>query len=172
MRPKFSTFLRSVVVEMDNREAPTFPEGNIVEVRYPTDGSLSANVFKWHPQSLAAPLDGFEVSRRGDVDVNCRIITHVAHSPERFRVQPLLADLIAMREGTRADVMGAVWKFVKVAGAQDKEDGTVIRPVGGFEKVSTPAHELQLTSRYFPEMVYLSTNCLNWFLAFWLIPIP
>ena len=29
---KFSTFLKRVVVEFDQREAPTFPEGNIVEV--------------------------------------------------------------------------------------------------------------------------------------------
>jgi SWI/SNF-related matrix-associated actin-dependent regulator of chromatin subfamily D len=28
-----------------------------------------------------------------------------------------------------------VWKLIKVAGAQDKEDGTTIRPVGGMEKV-------------------------------------
>lgn len=31
-RRKFSTFVRSAIVELDNREAPTFPEGNIVEV--------------------------------------------------------------------------------------------------------------------------------------------
>ncbi len=31
-RRKFSTFLRAAVVEMDGREAPTYPEGNIVEV--------------------------------------------------------------------------------------------------------------------------------------------
>ena len=41
-----------------------------------------------------------------------------------------------MKEGTRSEIMGAVWKLVKVAGAQDKEDGTVVRPVGGFERVS------------------------------------
>ena len=51
-------------------------------------------------------------------------------------MQPL-ANLIALREGTRSDVMSAVWKFVKVAGAQDKEDGTILRPVGGLEKVCT-----------------------------------
>jgi SWI/SNF-related matrix-associated actin-dependent regulator of chromatin subfamily D len=29
-----------------------------------------------------------------------------------------------------------VWKLVKVAGAQDKDDGSVLRPIGGFEKAS------------------------------------
>jgi SWI/SNF-related matrix-associated actin-dependent regulator of chromatin subfamily D len=60
---------------------------------------------------------------------------HIAHSPERFKVLPPLAALIAMKEGTRSDVLSAVWKLVKLAGAQDKEDGTVVRAVGGLEKV-------------------------------------
>ncbi len=90
---------------------------------------------QWHPQTLQAPLDGFEVLRRGDVNVNCRIVLHIAHYPERFRVMPPLANLIAMKEGTRSDAMSAVWKLVKVAGAQDKEDGTIVRRVGGLEKV-------------------------------------
>lgn len=87
---------------------------------------------QWHPSS---PLDGFEVLRRGDANVNCRIAMHIAHSPERFKVLSPLAELIVMKEGTRAEVMSAVWKLVKVSGSQDKEDGTLVRPVGGMEKV-------------------------------------
>jgi len=41
-----------------------------------------------------------------------------------------------MQEGTRSEVMSAVWRLVKIAGAQDKEDITVIRPIGGMGKVS------------------------------------
>ncbi|ORY34769.1 putative chromatin remodeling-related protein [Naematelia encephala] len=139
---KFSSFLRSVVVEFDNREPPTYPEGNIVE---------------WHPQTLQAPLDGFEVLRRGDTNVNCRIILHVAHFPERFRVLAPLDGLISMKEGTRADVMAAVWKFIKVVGAQDKEDGTIIRPVGGMEKIMPPGQE-GVAFHQLPELV---TRFLN-----------
>ena len=73
---------------------------------------------QWRPRNLQPPLDGFEVSRKGDVDVTCRIVLHIEHYPERFRVLPPLHDLIAMREGTRSEIMGAVWKLVKVAGAQ------------------------------------------------------
>ncbi|KAI9638968.1 putative chromatin remodeling-related protein [Dioszegia hungarica] len=132
-RRKFSTFVRSAIVELDNREAPTFPEGNIVE---------------WHPQGLQAPLDGFEVSRRGDQDVNCRIVLHVNHYPEKFRILPPLAEIIAMKEGTRAEAMSAVWKLVKVLGAQDKDDGSILKRVGDLEKIlpanvdSIPFHQL------------------------------
>ncbi|OCF43839.1 hypothetical protein I317_02281 [Kwoniella heveanensis CBS 569] len=137
---KFSTFLKSAVVEFDNREAPTFPEGNIVE---------------WHAQNLTAPLDGFEILRRGDQNVNCRIILHLAHHPDRFKVLSPLAELISMNEGTRAEVVGAIWKLVKVVGAQDKEDGTIVRPVGGLEKLfakgqdGIPFHQLpEIASHY------------------------
>ena len=124
-------------MEFDNREPPTFPEGNIVEVSILLSSvSEYTEARQWHPQ-LQVPLDGFEILRRGDVNVNCRIVFHIAHQPERFRVMQPLANLIALREGTRSDVMLAVWKLVKVARAQDKEDGTILRPVGGLEKVST-----------------------------------
>lgn len=105
---------------MDNREAPTFSEGNIVE---------------WHPAAGVAPVDGFEVLRRGDKNVKCRIVLHLQHSPERFKVIPPLSDMISMREGTRAEVMAAVWQLVKTSAAQDKEDPTIVRPIGGLEKL-------------------------------------
>lgn len=84
---------------------------------------------------MQAPLDGFEVLRRGDANVSCRIVLHIAHFPERFRVLPPLGDLLAMKEGTRAEVISAVWKLIKTVGAQDKEDASLIRPVGGMKRV-------------------------------------
>ncbi|KAK4688672.1 SWI/SNF-related matrix-associated actin-dependent regulator of chromatin subfamily D, partial [Tremellales sp. Uapishka_1] len=136
-KQKFSTFIKTAFVEFDHREPPTYPEGNMVE---------------WHPQPLQPALDGFEVLRRGDVDVNCRIILHIAQQPDRFRVLPALAGLIAMKEGTRAEVMAAVWKLVKIVGAQDKEDGTVIRPVGGLERIFPPNQE-GIAFHQLPELV-------------------
>ena len=90
---------------------------------------------EWHPQSLTNHMDGFEILRRGDKNVNCRLVLHINHYPERFRVLEPLATLVGMKEGTRSEVMAAVWKLVKFSGAQDKEDGTIIRPSGGLEKV-------------------------------------
>ncbi|TXT12853.1 hypothetical protein VHUM_01254 [Vanrija humicola] len=119
-KTKFSELLRSVVVEFDKREVPTFPEGNIVE---------------WHPKRGAKELDGFEILRRGDQNVKCRVILHIAHKPERFKVLSPLAELISIREGTRAEIMAAIWQLVKTSGAQDKEDPTVVRPVGGLEHI-------------------------------------
>lgn len=87
-------------------------------------------------------MDGFEILRRGDSNVDCRLVLHISHYPERFRVLEPLAGLVGMKEGTRSEVMAAVWKLVKFSGAQDKEDGTIIRPSGGLEKVSTISYDI------------------------------
>lgn len=44
--------------------------------------------------------------------------------------------MIAMKEGTRAEAMSAVWKLVKLLGAQDKDDGSLLKRIGDLEKVS------------------------------------
>jgi SWI/SNF-related matrix-associated actin-dependent regulator of chromatin subfamily D len=64
------------------------------------------------------------------------LILHIDHFPERFKVLEPLAALVGMKEGTRSEVMAAIWKLVKFTGAQDKDDGSIIRPSGGLEKVS------------------------------------
>ncbi|WWC73727.1 uncharacterized protein I206_107699 [Kwoniella pini CBS 10737] len=133
---KFSTFLKSVIVEFDNREAPTFPEGNIVE---------------WHAQNVTPPLDGFEILRRGDQNVNARIIIHLNHSPDRFKVLQPLADLISIKEGTRSEIINGVWKLIKVCGAQDKDDGTIIKAIGGLEKIFPQGTET-IAFHQIPEM--------------------
>lgn len=66
---------------------------------------------------------------------------HLNHSPERFKVLPPLSDLISIREGTRAEIIQAVWQLVKTSGAQDKDDVTLIRPIGGLEKLLQPGAE-------------------------------
>jgi SWI/SNF-related matrix-associated actin-dependent regulator of chromatin subfamily D len=144
-RHKFTSFIRSAVVEIDQRSAPTYPEGNTIE---------------WVPQPNQPPMDGFEVLRRGDVNVDCRILLHVAHQPERFKVLPPLNDLIGVQEGTRSDVMSALWKLIKVAGAQDKEDATVIRPVGGLEKVGEVS--MAFADRRSCPKVYSFINFPSW----------
>lgn len=81
---------------------------------------------------------------------------HISHSPERFKVLSPLAELVSIREGTRAEVMAAVWQLVKASGAQDKEDPTIVRPVGGLEKIITHGAE-GIQFHQIPEVV---TRCL------------
>ena len=86
-------------------------------------------------------MDGFEILRRGDKNVECRIVLHIDHFPQRFKVLEPLSGLVGMKEGTRAEVMAAIWKLVKFTGSQDKDDGSILRPTGGLEKVCHAAIE-------------------------------
>ena len=69
---KFSSFFKSIVVELD-RENKLYPEGNLIEWRRPPPIP---------PQQPGAPMmqpppvvefDGFEFERKGDLDVLCTI---------------------------------------------------------------------------------------------------
>lgn len=150
-RRKFTTFLRSAVIDMDNRQHPTFPEGNIVEWHAgPSSGALGAGTSTTNPgqpgaSTAPAALDGFEISRRGDANVNCRIVLHLASSPDRFRVLPPLADVLTIKEGTRAEIMAALWKFIKTSNAQDKQDPSIVKRIPALEALianDTPFHML------------------------------
>ncbi len=86
----------------------------------------------------AAPdhsLDGFEIRRRGDVPIHTRITLHLDQYPDRFKVLAPLCDVIGIKEESRAGAMSAMWKFIKSVGAQDRDDPTRLRLVGGLEKV-------------------------------------
>jgi len=128
---------------------------------------------QWHPQNLTNHLDGFEILRRGDKNVECRIVLHIDHFPQRFKVLEPLSSLVGMKEGTRAEVMASIWKLVKFTGSQDKDDGSILRPTGGLEKVSlSPRQERRLTSSSHPldQILSHSTNYPRSLLDSWVIP--
>jgi hypothetical protein len=79
--------------------------------------------------------------------------------------------MISVKEGTRAEVMAAVWKLVKVAGAQDKDDGSVLRPIGGFEKAS--CHLIDSADARSSQVTLCpSTSCLSLSRDSFLTPNP
>ena len=93
----------------------------------------------------AAAVDGFEISRRGDANINCRIVLHLASSPDRYRILPPLADILTIKEGTRAEIMAALWKFIKTSNAQDKQDPSIVKRIPALEPLmegDTPFHKL------------------------------
>lgn len=109
--------------------------------------------------------------RRGDQDVNCRIVLHINHYPEKFRILPPLAEIIAMKEGTRAEAMSAVWKLVKTLGAQDKDDGSILKRIGDLEKVCRK-EAMNADVRFYlhKQILFLSINYPNMSLG--ISPIP
>lgn len=59
--------------------------------------------------------------------VKARVILHLEHQPEHFKVAPPLADIIGVREDTRVGVVAAFWNYIKLNGLQDKVHPTTIK---------------------------------------------
>ncbi|EJT97036.1 SWI/SNF complex protein [Dacryopinax primogenitus] len=110
---KFTHYLNSLVVELDRD--PSFTEGNIIE---------------WHrtAQTLDAEQDGFEIKRMGDSTVKCKIILDIAHSPPRLKVNPDLAAVIGLQEGSLQTIQNMFWNYIRQNGLQEKGDRRKIRP--------------------------------------------
>lgn len=95
---------------------------------YPSGPAASTNVdVATNAISGASPLDGFVITRPGDIPTTLRITIHLNHYPERFKVSPMLAALLGVYEDTRSNIAGAFWHYVKSNGLQDKNDRKLIK---------------------------------------------
>lgn len=134
---KFSSFIRRLVVDFD-QDSAVYAQPNIVE---------------WQRGPGVPEQDGFEVKRRGDQDVNARVLLQLQHTPERFALAPDLARVLDIQEDTRTNIVTALWNYIKVNGLQDKVDRKIIRadaelrPIFGADTVQF--HDLnQLINRF------------------------
>jgi len=135
---KFSTFVKRMIVELD-RDTTLYPDGNIVE---------------WpRAQPAIPPLDGFTIRRTGDQPTKIRVVMHLEHFPEQYKVQPELANILGIKEESRIGVIQALWNYIKVQGLQDKVDRRVIRadeylkPIFGADLLMFQ-HIPELVNRY------------------------
>ncbi|EGO02913.1 hypothetical protein SERLA73DRAFT_176377 [Serpula lacrymans var. lacrymans S7.3] len=122
---KFSTFIKRMIVELD-RDPALYPDGNILE---------------WPRASNAQPLDGFTIRRTGDIPTKIRLIVHLEHFPEQYKVSPELGNVLGIKEESRLGVIQTLWNYIKINGLQDKVDRRRIRaddhlrPIFGGESV-------------------------------------
>ena len=58
--------------------------------------------------------DGFEIKRRGDTNIRCKLIVYLDNQPERYKVAPLLTEALGIIEDTKANVISSLWMYVKV----------------------------------------------------------
>ncbi|KAI8822160.1 SWI/SNF-related matrix-associated actin-dependent regulator of chromatin subfamily D member 1 [Fimicolochytrium jonesii] len=124
--PKFSSFVRSVVVELE-RDGNLYPEDNVIE---------------WHRMDGTPECDGFEIKRKGDSNVNAKIMIYLENKPEKFKLSPPLAKLLDIHTDTAANVIIALWQYVKFQKLQEPDDKRQIncdeqlRNILGMSRVS------------------------------------
>ncbi|KAG2173269.1 hypothetical protein INT43_004643 [Umbelopsis isabellina] len=104
---KFTSFFRSIVVKLD-RNPNLYPEGNIIE---------------WQKQPGGTDNDGIEIKRKGDTTVNARILLELDYNPPKFKLGPMLCDMLDMKLETKPQIMIGIWKYIqqnKLQGSEDK----------------------------------------------------
>ncbi|KAG0056863.1 SWI SNF, matrix associated, actin dependent regulator of chromatin, sub d, member 1 [Gryganskiella cystojenkinii] len=131
---KFSSFFRSVMIELE-RDSNLYPNGNFVE---------------WHKSPTNADVDGFEIKRHGDENVKVKVILHLDNSPERFKLSPELADVLAIDVETRPGIMMALWQYIKFHQLQDPEDK---RNINCDQKLATLFNLPKISFPALPELI-------------------
>lgn len=115
---KFSSFFKSLVIELDNEQYK--PNDHLIE---------------WHRTTLTSETDGFQVRRPGDKPVKCMILFQLEHQPPQFKIDPRLAKAIGMTTDTRPAIINAIWQYVKTKTLQDPEDREYILNDKDFKKI-------------------------------------
>lgn len=71
-------------------------------------------------------MEGFEIKRRGDQEVDLKVNLYLEHSPEIHKLSPGLAKLLDIHSDTISNVIMALWQYAKFNRLQDVEDRRVI----------------------------------------------
>ncbi len=117
--------MRAIHVEL-LRDPDVFPsETNIIEYQRPTP--MTPNV---------APTDGFEIKRNGDVNIPCKIKLFVDRNPEIYHLPLALAQLLDIQSDTKANIISAIWFYVKHFSLQDSDDRRIVHCDEPLTKVS------------------------------------
>ncbi|KAM8947336.1 SWI/SNF-related matrix-associated actin-dependent regulator of chromatin subfamily D member 2 [Pelodytes ibericus] len=102
---KFSSFFKSLVIELDKDLYG--PDNHLVE---------------WHRMTTTQETDGFQVKRPGDVNVKCTLLLMLDHQPPQYKLDPRLARLLGVTTQTRANIMQALWLYIKSNKLQDSHE--------------------------------------------------
>ncbi|MBN3276159.1 SMRD2 regulator, partial [Polyodon spathula] len=115
---KFSSFFKSLVIELDKELYG--PDNHLVE---------------WHRMPTTQETDGFQVKRPGDVNVKCTLLLMLDHQPPQYKLDLRLARLLGVHTQTRANIMQALWLYIKNNKLQDSHEKEYINCNRYFRQV-------------------------------------
>ncbi|KAE8707471.1 SWI/SNF complex component SNF12-like protein [Hibiscus syriacus] len=152
--PKFSSFFKKITIYLD---ASLYPDNHVI---------------LWESARSPALHEGFEMKRKGDKESTVRIRIEMNYCPERFKLSPVLTELLGIEVDTRPRILAAIWHYVKSKNLQNYEDSSTfscdppLQKVFGEEKMKfimvsqkisqylTPLSPIHLEHR-----IKLSGNC-------------
>ncbi|ONK77242.1 uncharacterized protein A4U43_C02F4540 [Asparagus officinalis] len=106
MYPKFSSFFRRVTISLD-------------PALYPENPTII-----WENSRSPAPLEGFEIKRKGDKEFSVGIKLEMNYNPEKFKLSTALMELLGIEVDTRARIIAGIWHYVKAKKLQNPSDPT------------------------------------------------
>lgn len=128
-RPRFSSFFTSIIVELEQTEEP-IEGGNIIEwhePRQPPNAAVAA--------AANIEFDVFDVKRKGDQNLKAKIMLQLKEYPDKFKLSPPLAKMLALDEETKPGVVIALWQYIKFHKLQDSDEKRSIRCDAAFKEL-------------------------------------
>lgn len=148
-RPRFSTFFTSIVVEFENNDdIDTTAEPNIVEWHEPVPNPEAVQMGTASTGG-DVEFDVFDIRRKGDRNVKAKITLQLKEFPNKYKLSPQLADVLAIKEATKPGVVVAMWQYIKFHKLQDIDEKRLIKCDGplrnlfGRDTISFP-HIMEL----------------------------
>ncbi|XP_052091245.1 SWI/SNF-related matrix-associated actin-dependent regulator of chromatin subfamily D member 1-like isoform X3 [Mytilus californianus] len=105
LKRKFSSFFKSLVIELDKELYG--PDNHLVE---------------WHRTPSTQETDGFQVKRPGDQNVKCTVLLMLDYQPPQFKLDQRLARLLGVHTQTRPVIISALWQYIKTHKLQDPHE--------------------------------------------------
>lgn len=112
---KFSHFFKAMTVDFDRNRAKEGSDQS-VEWKKPAVAPNAATL------PNAADFDQLEFKRGGDENMNIVINFTRDETPERFRLSPILADILDTDTATRAEAVMGIWEYIKAMGLQEDDE--------------------------------------------------
>ena len=76
--------------------------------------NINFNVLQWNKTHNTDGVDGFEIKRKGDSNVKCKIFLNFDQQPRKYKLSEELADLLGVREETKSGIIMGLWQYIKV----------------------------------------------------------
>jgi SWI/SNF-related matrix-associated actin-dependent regulator of chromatin subfamily D len=126
---KLSHCFERINVDYDRSQTLQTDTSNLVEWNRPENWNVA------NPPP-GADFDTLEFERKSDENLHCTIHLH-RQSHGLFKLSPLLADLLQMKEASRAEVIQALWQYIHLSRLPQEEDKGLVQCDEALKTVST-----------------------------------
>ncbi|XP_048416518.1 SWI/SNF-related matrix-associated actin-dependent regulator of chromatin subfamily D member 2 isoform X2 [Stegostoma tigrinum] len=127
---------RKLRIYISNTFAPAKSEGDegetVASWELRVEGKLLDD---WHRMPTTQETDGFQVKRPGDVNVKCTLLLMLDHQPPQYKLDARLARLLGVHTQTRANIMQALWLYIKKNKLQDSHEKEYINCNRYFKQI-------------------------------------